>query len=233
MAALQSAGVAGVKTLFAMPLPVVWEAGCTPSTSDWVRRCVAPLSRLWQCWRHRGTVLTWSVTCHGCAAQNCPRVYHGTWTHNGAARAVVVKVVSRSQAADEVAVLEAVGAHKQARAIQVLAQIPVNDGDVGLVTPYCPGKLFEGAPSLHHVLCQAIQLCEVRRAVLRCALPHSVCLTHGCALASASVDVGGATTSGGDGVACSWGVAPGPQAFQRHDHADRRGQTDGPRFGEG
>ena len=45
MAALQSAGVAGVKTLFAIPLPLMLETGDTTSTSGWVRRCVAPLSR--------------------------------------------------------------------------------------------------------------------------------------------------------------------------------------------
>ena len=49
-------------------------------------------------------------------------------------RAVVVKVVSRKHATHEARVLEAVGATKQARAIQVLAQIRVNDGDVGLMT---------------------------------------------------------------------------------------------------
>ena len=86
---------------------------------------------------------------------------------------MITKVVSRTQAAHEVRVLEAVGAHKESRAIQVLAQIPVNDGDVGLVTPYCPGKLFDGAASLRDVLRQAVQLCEVRGcccAVLCCAV---------------------------------------------------------------
>ena len=122
--------------------------------------CNAALTRVcapaaWWCW------------------QQLHRVYHGQWTDNRAKRAVIVKVVSRTQAAHEVRVLEAVGAHKESRAIQVLAQIPVNDGDVGLVTPYCPGKLFEGAASLRDVLRQAVQLCEVRGcccAVLCCAV---------------------------------------------------------------
>ena len=91
----------------------------------------------------------------------------------------MVKVVSRCQATHEVRVLETVGARKGARAVQVLAQIRINrgDGDVGLVTPYCPGKLFEGAATLYHVLHQAVQLCEVRWTHSRVArLPlQSVC----------------------------------------------------------
>ena len=83
------------------------------------------------------------------------RVYRGHWMDNGATRPVVVKVVSRRQAAREARVLEVVGACKEARAIQVLAQIRVNDGDVGLVTPYSPGKLFEGAASLQDVLLES------------------------------------------------------------------------------
>ena len=78
---------------------------------------------------------------------------------------VVVKVVSRRQAAHEARVLKAVSVRPEARAIQVLAQIPVNgpNDDVGLVTPHCSGgHLFEGAASLGDVLRQAVQLCEVR-----------------------------------------------------------------------
>ena len=79
---------------------------------------------------------------------------------------MVVKVVARSQATHEARVLRAVGARKDARAIQVLSQLRINDADVGLVTPYCPGKLFAGSASLRRVLRQAMQLCEVRRCYL-------------------------------------------------------------------
>ena len=105
--------------------------------------------------------------------QNWRRVYRGTWEHNGVMRAVVVKVVSQRQAACEARVLRVVGAHAQARAIQVLAQPRLDNGDVGLVTPYCPGKLFEGAESLHDVLHQAVQLCEVRSCC--CVDASSLC----------------------------------------------------------
>ena len=101
--------------------------------------------------------------------QRRSRVYLGSWKHKGAARGVVVKVVSRRQAAHEARVLKAVSVRPEARAIQVLAQIPVNglNDDVGLVTPYCSGgHLFEGAASVHDVLRQAVQLCEVRWQLL-------------------------------------------------------------------
>ena len=78
----------------------------------------------------------------------------------------MVKVVARSQAKHEARVLRAVGVRKDARAIQVLSQLRINDADVGLVTPYCPGKLFAGSASLRRVLRQAMQLCEVRRCYL-------------------------------------------------------------------
>lgn len=127
------------------------------------------------------------------------RVYRGTWDHNGATRDVVVKVVSRPQAAHEVRVLEAVSVHKEARAIQVLAQIPINgqDGDVGLVTPYCSGgHLFEGASSLNDVFRQAVQLCEAVMAW------HAAGVLH-LDIKPANV----ATTSAGDVVVLDAGIS--------------------------
>ena len=101
------------------------------------------------------------------------RVYRGTWQHSGAPRDVIVKVVSRRQAAREARVLEAVSVRKEARAIQLLAQVPINhsDGDVGLMTPFCSGgHLFEGAASRHDVVNQAVQLCEVSQQLARGAV---------------------------------------------------------------
>ena len=112
--------------------------------------------------------------------QRRSRVYRGTWKHKGAARDVVVKVVSRRQAAHEARVLKAVSVRPEARAIQVLAQIPVNGyhDDVGLVTPYCSGgHLFEGASSVQDVLRQAVQLCEVRWQVVGFTAAAALSLT--------------------------------------------------------
>ena len=142
--------------------------------------------------------------------QRCSRVYRGTWKHNGAAHDVVVKVVSRRQAAHEARVLQAVSGRPEARAIQVLAQVPVNgpNGDVGLVTPYCSGgHLFEGAASVHDVLRQAVQLCEVRDQVVGfhccCAIAHAAAGTWSwlaVVVVAARVGVGGA---GGAGDVCT------------------------------
>jgi len=142
--------------------------------------------------------------------QRCSRVYRGTWKHNGSAHDVVVKVVSRHQAAHEARVLKAVSVRPEARAIQVLAQVPVNgpNDDVGLVTPYCSGgQLFEGAASVHDVLRQAVQLCEVRYQVVGfhccCAIAHAAAGTWSwlaVVVVAARVGVGGA---GGAGDVCT------------------------------
>ena len=89
---------------------------------------------------------------------------------------MVVKVVSRRQAAHEARVLKTVSV----RAIQVLAQVPVNgsNDDVGLVTPHCSGgHLFEGASSVQDVLRQAVQLCEVRWQVVGFTAAAALSLT--------------------------------------------------------
>jgi len=169
--------------------------------------------------------------------QRYSRVYRGTWKHNGAAHDVVVKVVSRRQAAHEARVLQAVSGRPEARAIQVLAQVPVNgpNGDVGLVTPYCSGgHLFEGAASVHDVLRQAVQLCEVVTRLwgfTAAALWLTLLLEHGrgwllllslpvLVLVGAVVLV--MSAPGGDGMACCRRSAPRHQARQRGHHKSWR-----------
>ena len=169
--------------------------------------------------------------------QRCSRVYRGTWKHNGSAHDVVVKVVSRRQAAHEARVLKAVSVRPEARAIQVLAQVPVNgpNGDVGLVTPYCSGgHLFEGAASVHDVLRQAVQLCEVRYQVVGvhccCSIAHAAAGTWSW-LAVVIVApvlvlmvpvVLVMSAPGGDGMACCRRSAPRHQARQRGHHKSWR-----------
>ena len=158
VAALKAAGVAEAAPLYTRPV-VLYEAGATPPVA------VRGKAVLWAIAVHRILMYVCAFVCFSVAdVQRGPRVYRGTWKHSGAARDVVVKVVSRRQAAHEARVLKAVSVRPEARAIQVLAQIPINGngGEVGLVTPYCSGgELFRGAASVHDVLRQAVQLCKV------------------------------------------------------------------------
>ena len=215
LAALKAAGVANATALDPPPI-VIHEAGATPAV-------VCGGAAL--CATHETLMCV--------VVQRRSRVYRGTWDHNGATRDVVVKVVSRPQAAHEVRVLEAVSVHKEARAIQVLAQIPINgqDGDVGLVTPYCSGgHLFEGASSLNDVFRQAVQLCEVREQLLRCNAPNLPFTPRPLLLLLLLlvVVVGGGwwwclwCTPGGDGVACRRRSTPGHQAGKRRHYQRRR-----------
>ena len=160
-AALKTAGVAEATPLFPPPL-VICEEGITPPevVRGYAGLCVPG---------HKPSCVRLPFV-----VQRICRVYRGTWKHNGAARDVIVKVVSRRQAAREARVLEAVSVRKEARAIQLLAQVPLNngtDGDVGLVTPFCSGgHLFEGVASFTDVVRQAVQLCEVRQQLARGAV---------------------------------------------------------------
>ena len=160
-AALKTAGVAKATPLYPPPI-VIYEEGTTPPEVVRGYTGVCAPGHKPSCVRLPFVV------------QRICRVYRGTWKHNGAARDVIVKVVSRRQAAREARVLEAVSVRKEARAIQLLAQVPINngnDGDVGLVTPFCSGgHLFEGAASFTDVVRQAVQLCEVRQQLARGAV---------------------------------------------------------------
>ena len=159
-AALKTAGVAEATPLYPPPI-VIYEEGTTPPEVVRGYTGVCAPGHKPSCVRPPFVV------------QRICRVYRGTWKHNGAARDVIVKVVSRRQAAREARVLEAVSVRKEARAIQLLAQVPINgdDGDVGLGTPFCTGgHLFEGAASFTDVVRQAVQLCEVRQQLARGAV---------------------------------------------------------------
>ena len=70
-----------------------------------------------------------------------------------------MKVLSPLQAKRELAVLSALAPHPSARAVRVLSTVRVGM-DTGIITPYCPGKLFVGC-TVEAVLEQATQLCEV------------------------------------------------------------------------
>ena len=90
------------------------------------------------------------------------RVYRGVWkgpSSDGTAQSVVVKVLSPPQAKREIEVLSALAPHPSARAVRMLGTVRVGM-DTGIITPYCPGQLFEGC-SVEAVLEQVMQLCEV------------------------------------------------------------------------
>ena len=96
------------------------------------------------------------------------RVYRGVWkgpSSDGTAQSVVVKVLSPPQAKREIEVLSALAPHPSARAVRMLSTVRVGM-DTGIITPYCPGQLFEGC-SVEAVLEQVMQLCEVGLVHLR------------------------------------------------------------------
>ena len=182
-AALKTAGVAEATPLYPPPIVICEEGIAPPEVVRGHAGLCAP--------GHKPSCVRLPFV-----VQRICRVYRGTWKHNGVARDVIVKVVSRRQAAREARVLEAVSVRKEARAIQLLAQVPINgdDGDVGLVTPFCSGgHLFEGAASFTDVVRQAVQLCEVRHHRVRGAV-----LLFGGSRRCNGVGVGGVGGGGGN-----------------------------------
>ena len=152
-AALKTAGVAKATPLYPPPI-VIYQEGTTPPevVRGYTGLC-AP--------GHKPSCVRLPFV-----VQRMCRVYRGTWKHNGVARDVIVKVVSRRQAAREARVLEAVSVRKEARAIQLLAQVPINgsDGDVGLVTH--PSALAVTCSKERH---RSPTWCDRRCSYARCA----------------------------------------------------------------
>ena len=173
VSALAVAGVSGAALMAPRRMPVMVDAdavsnqtslgscvGASASTSADVQ----PLVRTtWAC----ATCRTCPCTVLGCLTcllhtQAFSRVYRGVWkrpSSDGTIQAVVVKVLSPLQAKREMTVLSALAPHPSARAVRMHSTVCVGM-DTGIITPYCPGRLFLGC-SVKAVLEQVMQLCKV------------------------------------------------------------------------